>query len=56
MGHSEAVKVLLLRGADRDADRQVRSSCRVNEVHLDHVIVQGVRASESKDVEWRLSC
>lgn len=23
MGHSEVVKVLLLRGADRDADRQV---------------------------------
>jgi len=26
MGHSEVVKVLLLRGADRDADRQVRCS------------------------------
>lgn len=24
MGHSEVVKVLLLRGADRDADRHVR--------------------------------
>ena len=26
MGHSEVVKVLLLRGADRDADRKVRRS------------------------------
>lgn len=29
MGHSEVVKVLLLRGADRDADRQVGTSCQV---------------------------
>ena len=29
MGHSEVVKVLLLRGADRDADRKVRRSPEV---------------------------
>lgn len=33
MGHSEVVKVLLLRGADRDADRQVCSSFRIQKVH-----------------------
>lgn len=32
MGHSEAVKVLLLRGADRDADRQVHSSFRTKKI------------------------
>lgn len=27
MGHSETVRVLLLRGADRDAERQVKKKC-----------------------------
>lgn len=34
MGHSEVVKVLLLRGADRDADRQVCSSFRIHKGNI----------------------
>ena len=34
MGHSEVVRVLLLRGADRDADRKVGCSFRIIKAHI----------------------